>query len=192
MLRAKVAPILAAADRGRREAAPNPGPRFAQGGGRAFTLLEILLVLALMALLAGIFSVGFSHMLDQSRATAPDEVFWEAAHAAQELATLSEHEVTLRFDGKAKQFVATNGAKTDTHALAETGDVSVQFLQVQKGGSSVLIGGQLIETQEIPAVTFYPDGTCTPFRVQFRLPAGPLVLTIDPWTCAPMLEKPTS
>ena len=38
-----------------------------------------------------------------------------------------------------------------------------------------------------PQVIFYPDGTCTPFRVQFRMPDRASVLTIDPWTCAEVL-----
>ena len=36
---------------------------------------------------------------------------------------------------------------------------------------------------------FYPDGTCTAFRVQFRVGANAWQLAIDPWTCAPVLEK---
>ena len=35
---------------------------------------------------------------------------------------------------------------------------------------------------------FYPDGTCTAFRVQFRVGANAWQLAIDPWTCAPVLE----
>jgi hypothetical protein len=41
----------------------------------------------------------------------------------------------------------------------------------------------------MPSVTFYDDGTCTPFRVQLRTNAGAHMLTIDPWTCAPVLTK---
>ena len=35
-------------------------------------------------------------------------------------------------------------------------------------GDTVLIGGRLVETREIPAVRFYPDGTCDRFRAQLR------------------------
>jgi general secretion pathway protein H len=39
------------------------------------------------------------------------------------------------------------------------------------------------------AVTFYNDGTCTPFRAQVRTYAGAHMLSVDPWTCAPVLTK---
>jgi hypothetical protein len=46
----------------------------------------------------------------------------------------------------------------------------------------------LMESQAIPSVTFFSDGTCTPFRVQFVRGTGTSVLSIDPWTCAPVLK----
>ena len=51
------------------------------------------------------------------------------------------------------------------------------------------IAGELVETRTQPFVTFYGDGTCSPFRVQLRSPAQTRVLEIDPWTCAPMLAS---
>ena len=55
--------------------------------------------------------------------------------------------------------------------------------------SSILIGGTLVETEPLASVTFYSDGTCTPFRAQIRTGGGAHLLTIDPWTCAPVLAK---
>lgn len=55
-------------------------------------------------------------------------------------------------------------------------------------GSSMLVGGQLVETQTIPFVTFYRDGTCSPFRLQIKTRNGTRILEIDPWTCAQMLN----
>jgi general secretion pathway protein H len=53
----------------------------------------------------------------------------------------------------------------------------------------VLIGGTVVETEPLAAVTFYNDGTCTPFRVQLRANGAAHILSIDPWTCAPVLSK---
>jgi general secretion pathway protein H len=56
----------------------------------------------------------------------------------------------------------------------------------------------LIESQPIPFVTFFSDGTCTAFRAQFVRNGGTSMLAIDPWTCAPVLTptdpnaRPTS
>ena len=54
----------------------------------------------------------------------------------------------------------------------------------------MLADGGLVETQPRVSVTFYEDGTCTPFRVQLRTRDGAHLLSIDPWTCAPVLTKP--
>ena len=68
-------------------------------------------------------------------------------------------------------------------------ELTVDFLSAQPGQSSVLIGGELVDTKTVPAVTFYPDGTCSPFRAQFRAGGAAKVLSIDPWTCAQVLPK---
>ena len=48
-----------------------------------------------------------------------------------------------------------------------------------------------MELANLPYITFYPDGTCTPFRVQMKTGNNsPRIVAIDPWTCAPMLETP--
>ena len=155
----------------------------------AFTLLEILLVLALVALISGVLAVGVGHVFNNDH-PAPEDVFWQACHAAQKLASFSDHDTSLSFDPKEKKLVWSNGLETGTASFDAAGnEVSVQFLQAVKGGSLILIAGQVVETQEVPRVMFYPDGTCMAFRVQFRIGANAWQLAIDPWTCAQVLEK---
>ena len=157
--------------------------------GRGFTLLEILLVLALVGLIGALLAVGVTRVFSNDH-PAPEDVFWQACRSAQKLASLSEHEVSLGFDAQEKKLVWGNGQETDAAAFdAAGGEVGVQFLQAQKGGSLILVAGQVVETQEVPRVMFYPDGTCTAFRVQFRVGANAWQFAIDPWTCAPVLEK---
>ena len=154
-----------------------------------FTLLEILLVLALIGLIGALLAVGVTRVFSNDH-PAPEDVFWQACRSAQKLAALSEHEVSLGFDAKEKKLVWGNGQETTAAACdAAGGEVGVQFLQALKGGSLILVAGQVVETQEVPRVMFYPDGTCTAFRVQFRVGANAWQLAIDPWTCAPVLEK---
>ncbi len=155
----------------------------------AFTLLEIVLVIGLVGLISSVLVVGASGVLSNDH-PAPDDVFWQACRSAQKLASLSERDTSLRFDEKEKKLVWSNGLVTDSAALdASRGDVSVQFLQATKGGSLILIAGRVVETQEVPRVVFYPDGTCMAFRVQFRTGAKAWQVGIDPWTCAPVLQK---
>lgn len=155
---------------------------------RGFTLLEILLVLALVGLLGALLTVGISRVVSEDHA-APEDVFWQACRSAQKMASLSERETSLSFDAKEKKLVWSNGLETEEAPFdPASGEVSVQFLQAQQGGSLILIAGQVVETQEVPRVMFYPDGTCTAFRVQFRVGTNSWQVAIDPWTCAPMLE----
>ena len=155
----------------------------------AFTLLEILLVLGLVVLIGTVLAVGVSGAFNNDHPT-PDDVFWQACRSAQKLASLSERDTSLSFDSKGKKLVWSNGLATESAAFDKAnGEVSLQFMQAANGGSLILIAGQVVETQEVPRVLFYPDGTCMPFRVQFRIASNAWQLAIDPWTCAPVLAK---
>jgi len=155
---------------------------------RAFTLLEIILVLALIGLIGGMLTAGVTRLSRNDRQT-PEEVFWQSVRSAEKLATLGGRETILRFDGDKKALVWSDGVTTGSISLPSAGpDVSVQFLQSGKG-SLILIAGQVIETQEVPWVRFFPEGTCTPFHAQLRIGANAKTMAIDPWTCAPVLDK---
>lgn len=155
----------------------------------AFTLLEILLVLGLIALISAVLAVGISNVFNNDH-PAPDDVFWQACRSAQKMAALSERETSLSFDAAKKELVWSNGLQTGSAAFDNSrGNVSLQFLQAAEGGSRIMIAGTVVETQEVSRVMFYPDGTCTAFRVQFRVGSSAWQAGVDPWTCAPVLEK---
>lgn len=161
--------------------------RHARGG---FTLLEILLAVALIGLLAAALVAGATHLVD-TKPSSPTDVFWQAVQAARRSALEQDQDVALSVDDKEHRFVVTTKDGTQYFPLPGKRDLTVDFLPMATGRSSVLIGGALLETQTLPAVTFYADGTCTPFRTQIRTPgADATVLAIDPWTCAPVLTPP--
>ena len=165
-------------------------PRGRRRGG--FTVLETLLVIALIGLIAAVVAGGIVRMANTDHPT-PDDTFWQACHGAQRLASLGEREVTLSFDSKDRKFVWTDGRQTEQAVFdPAVGDITVQFMQARQGGSVILIAGQVVETDEVPRVTFYPDGTCTAFRVQFRTGPNAWQVDIDPWTCAQVLAKKPS
>lgn len=152
----------------------------------AFTLLEILLALALIGLLAGAL-VTISLRLTDAKPSTPEAVFWAAVTEARKAALKHEQEVRLSFDDKDKKFVLTSGDQTFEIPQASR-DLAVDFLLAQSdNSSSVLIGGQLVDTKTLPNVTFFADGTCTPFRLQIRTNGPAKLIAIDPWTCAPVL-----
>jgi general secretion pathway protein H len=172
---------------------------------RAFTLLEVLLSIAIIALLAGVLVGGATHLMVQEPVSAHD-IFWTAVREARKSALKAEHEIRLKFDKDKKQFVLLDGLAPTTLApdgftrteqplklfpiLSASGtDLAVDFLgpATKGGGNAILVGGTLIESQTIPYVTFYADGTCTAFRAQFTRSGSTSILSIDPWTCAPVL-----
>lgn len=162
------------------------------GGGPAFTLLEILLALALLGLLASALISGAVRLVSAAPQS-PEDVFWEAARTARRTALNAEREVRLSFDPKEKAFVLDDaGAKRSFPVPDAPRELTIDFLHAQATGGSVLIGGQLVDTATREDVTFYGDGTCAPFRVQFRTNGPANVIAIDPWTCAPVLTEENS
>lgn len=134
-------------------------------------------------------TAGITRVFNDDHPT-PDDVFWLACRSAERMATLGEREVSLSFDPKEQKLIWSNGPETGEAAFDPAGgDIRVQFLQAQAGGSLILIAGQVVETQEVPRVAFHPDGTCSAFRAQFRSGDKTWQLAVDPWTCAPVLPK---
>jgi general secretion pathway protein H len=174
---------------------------------RGFTLLEILLAIAIIALIGTVLIGGGANLLAEKPATA-DDVFDKAVQEARKRALKSGKDVRLAFrkDQDGRRFVlidsAAPAAATDKFVplneaeigiLAEypvpnPGDLEVTFLSTQKGGNLILVGGMAIETSTVPFATFYTDGTCSPFRAQFVKNGATHITAIDPWTCAPMLK----
>jgi general secretion pathway protein H len=160
----------------------------------AFTVLEILMVIALIAMLTGVLVTG-SIRLANGRVVTPEDVFWKAVMETRKAALLTGREVRLSFTDKDKEraLVARSADGTEQRFPFEmAGEIKLDFLSTQKGSSSILLGGQLVETQTIPFVTFYGDGTCSPFRLQIRTGGEGRVLAIDPWTCSLVLPAGTT
>lgn len=151
----------------------------------AFTLIEMLLVIALLALMSTVLISGTTGFF-QMRDARPDQVFWQAVTQARQQALDHEETVYLRFDPDAKQLVWSWPDGKETASLhGET----LRFLPAQTI-SSKLLGGMLVETGTLPGVHFYPDGTCDAFRAELTSPEGKKdELRVDPWTCAPMLSS---
>ncbi len=161
--------------------------------GAAFTLMEILVGLAILGLLAGLFVANVGTLAGNRKVTVED-VFWKAVTEARKYALLQGTDVRVSFDAKEKAFKASTSGGARVFPVPIEDELEIEFLGVSKGGrTTVLIGGTLVETQPLPYVTFYADGTCSDFRAQLRQNQGePRYVRIDPWTCAPMLAQANS
>ena len=153
-----------------------------------FTLLEVLITLALIALLTGVLVVGGNSML-ADRPKTPEELFWSMVTEVRKDALFNNRDVRVSLDKEKGEFVALSQGVETRLSFVPKETSELEFLAPKTSGnfSAILIAGQLVETQTIPFVTFYSDGTCSPFRVQLKNRTGVKALEIDPWTCAPML-----
>jgi len=165
-----------------------------QPGGRSgFTLLEVLITIGLIALLTSVLVVGVNRLLSD-RPKSAEQLFWSAAGEVRKDALLNNRDVRLSLDAQTQELVAWSEGIETRHPFVPKETAELEFLGPKAPGSfsAILVGGELVETQTIPFVMFYRDGTCSAFRVQFKTRNGARVLEIDPWTCAPMLAVQTA
>lgn len=151
-----------------------------------FTLLEVLIVIALIGLLSAVLVGGSVALLRDNPATA-DEEFKAIVMKCRRLAVTGMAEVRLSFDAKNRTYLLARNANVEKQVSGQAGDLQVEFLPASTG-SSVLIGGSMAETDVLTHVVFYPDGACSPFRVQLRTGGPARILRFDPWTCAEIME----
>ncbi len=151
-----------------------------------FTLIEILLVLALLALFSALFIPGVNSILRQINERGPEQTLAETVLAARGAALESGKTVTLTYDAERRALRADNAAVSDL--VFETG--SQVALLPPATGAVILLGGQAVETDELRRIRFFADGTCDPFRVRLQLDKAPArIWQADPWTCALSPEK---
>ncbi|MBX3751521.1 MAG: GspH/FimT family pseudopilin [Opitutaceae bacterium] len=163
------------------------GLRWPTRPARGFTLIEILLVLALLALFSALFVPGVNSILRQINERGPEQALAEAILAARGAALESGRTVTLTYDDQKRTLRADSPSVSDL--VLEAG--SQLTLLPPTAGAVILLGGQAVETEELRRIRFFPDGTCDPFRVRLqRDKDSARVWTADPWTCALSPEAP--
>ena len=143
--------------------APRPGKiPFRVQRGAAFTLVEVLVVVALLAVAATAFLGGASNLF-RAREPRADDTFWQAVNAARQLALESNQKVFLHYNEEKNQLEW----KSDS-APAKTLPFPGKQLQLLPvvAQNLILVGGQAAETDAMKSVTFYPDGCCDAFRAQ--------------------------
>jgi prepilin-type N-terminal cleavage/methylation domain-containing protein len=153
-----------------------------------FSLLEILLALAIIALVSSLAAAGVGGMIRALDRKDPVPAFWQAVTSAREMALSTGAEVGLTVDRSHRRLRWGHRADQKSGSLELPAGSTLHFFR-ETPGAAVLLGGELRETEEIARVRFHADGTCEAFRVELRAEGFPgRKFGIDPWTCAAVLS----
>ena len=170
---------------------PRPGPAPSISG---FSMIEILLVIALIGVLASIFVINFDALIRQNESDSLEQAFWKASSEARNFAMFERRVQDLRYDPESLAYLvgAVDTVKryaVDTSDWSDEKQVEVLFKQNLSDDSYRLIGGKLITLREIPLVRFFPDGTCMPFILEIRVDEDLRSIEVDPWSGAELLAS---
>lgn len=162
-----------------------------------FTLLEILMVVALIGVATTLFIVSAQSLGRAAPADDLEATFWKAIAAARSEALTSRRPVEISFNEEARAFVVRGSTgestfATPTSALANGEEITVTFTQDKASNELTLVRGELITTRPVDAVRIFPDGTCQPFNIEFNVGKRKQRVKIDPWTGGAMLPDPKS
>ncbi len=159
---------------------------------RGFTVLEMLLVIALVAVSATMFLVSVDSLGRSSPADEFEGAFWRATAQARELALASRRTIELRWDEEARAFVLGGGgreARVGIAAEAAQDSFGATFSEEVAANDFILVRGELVTRRAVSAVRFFPDGTCQAFAVELTFgERSRRRVIVDPWTGAEMLS----
>ncbi len=161
---------------------------------RGFTLVEILLVIALIGLFSTLFLVNLDSLMQVSESEAVETTFWEASREARTRALVDRAPQALRYDEETAAFIVEaqgTGAgrrfHIDRDRWPEDFKIEIELQKRLPASQFSLVRGRLVEMRAVPMVQFYPDGTCTPFVLSMKVGRDERTIEIDPWTGAELL-----
>lgn len=157
----------------------------ALGGRAAFSLMEMLLVLALIGLFLGTILLNVVSMFRGSVMDELEGTLWIAIDKAKQNAVFQQRRVALSFDEERLALVLSSGDRRELYELAEQEggeEIRVLFNERLPENARYLVSGRIVDEREIERVVFFPDGTCTPFLVSVEYGELRNSFEIDPWT----------
>lgn len=149
---------------------------------RAFSLLEIVMVLALIALLAGLTAANMESLFGAGDARPAVEVFRVATHEARLRAINHAQPVYLTYDAEGRRFVLTSPGETAPTSVDERKDDEFTDDGEPPEGASPASNYTLVEPTEFPVLE---DELEVEFRGLRAEQSGP-GFSRDDWTSDPL------
>lgn len=177
----------------RRPSRQSPFPRqrrLTRDQTQGFSLFEVLVVIAVIALITGIITVNFNRLIPALEHKPLERVLIESLQDARILAATSGNTVLLSFDPDSQSFLISERsrptASTGEDAFAETppapepirqgfsGRQQTQVLFYPRLAQSNRMSARALEFSRDPApyLVFHPSGVSTPARVVIQRPGS--------------------
>ncbi len=162
-------------------------PRRIAGRMSGFTLIELIIVIGLMTLLAGLVVVNVTPIFEGLGAPPIERTLKQAVREARYQAALEKEATFLRFDREASAFIITNAVNSELAKLT-TGyegkaadELEIQFYQLlpERGLSSIR---RTVDRAEIQRVRFQPDRSSTPFEAEIHFGRDVSLHRYDPFS----------
>ncbi|MFT5837180.1 MAG: Tfp pilus assembly protein FimT [Candidatus Azotimanducaceae bacterium] len=149
-----------------------------------FTLLEIILVFALIALTASVMITNLTTFLNFDESVAPEETLRNAIRSARFQAASERRIATLSYDKETGSLVVSSGESfplTADFGEGERGEIRFYLIPPAEGMESFPDGKRSqLETNE---VYFAPDRSSSPFAAEIDTGQGTAIrLVFDPFS----------
>ena len=174
----------------------------------AFTLMEVLMAIALIAAMAGFAAMGVGVFSDGAlKSRPPDRVFLSALKLAQLEAVSKGRHIELSYhdgyfllqDRADKSVVAKVWLTPELEAASKkkTQDIGIEIPHadvvvcfIPRIPEALGTISTAFPDENLKTINVSPDGVCTPVNVSFSLGGEePFILKIDPFSASPMEEK---
>lgn len=154
---------------------------------KGFSLLEIIVVIALIAMISGLVAVNYSSIIRSFTQPSIEKSVAKALREARHQASILKDTVALRYNAQKQNFVISNRANEVLIEIASGFDpektkVEIRFLPLlpQKFDETEwhwIVGGEAID-----AVLFSPEGVSTPFGITINTPNEHATYFFDPFS----------
>ncbi len=160
----------------------------------AFSLMEMVVVLALIGLLAGLVAVNYDAIISSFTQPSLEKTLFRAIRQARYQASLTKDYTFLRFSDEKYEFVIENSQKKVLATLGTTFDidndtVTATFIALNPTLEDHNHWHWETTDVELNKVMFTPYSVSSPFQVKLISPNDDTTITLDPFSSFPMQDS---